>query len=438
MRQRIVQILANRWFIFGLALTIRWGVVAYNYFIYKTPGGVAPSPHGNEVYDLLGQSLLNGQGFSLWHFAYRPPLYPLFIALTHGLFNTANPLAAVFLQSIVSAAICPLAFTLAKELEAPASVQWLAALFIALDPASISINVLLMAETLANLFIAVTLIFLARLLRQFQWRDVAACAAATALAALARPNAIYFFAVVVIISVVRAPRMAVRAAAFAALFAMCVAPWYVRNYAYAGVATFATTSDFNLLFYKGVSVEQWATGKSAGAIQAEFTDELEKRLGIQRTPESYDENSFWMYLVPADTRAYKVMRDMAVEVYLAHPVIYLFLLPVTLVKLLGFGDVPNLLDPATVVSWIYNLGLYGCATFGSLLAFKNKAWLWLSVTLIPILYFLLVPAVTGGVQDTRARTNITICLALLAASGVEWLKTWRPAFLKSYAPNHLS
>lgn len=438
MWQRIFpKILTSGWSVFVLALLIRWGVFYYHYFVFKTPGGIPPSPHANEVYDLLARSLLNGQGLTLWYFAYRPPLYSMFIAVVYSLFNTTHPLSAVFAQSFISAAICPLAYHLAKELGATVKVQWLAGLLTALDPASITINLVLMAETLSNLFIALTLIFLVRLLKGGRRRDIAASAASAILAALARPNAIYFFVVVALIIVIGLPRKRIWAALFVCLFGLGVAPWYLRNYTYAQVATFATTSDFNLLFYKGVSVEQWATGKSPASIQAELTYELERRLGQSRPRSSYDENSMWPYLVPNDTRAYRLMREMALEIYRAHPLTYVLLIPVTLLKLLGFNGLPDLRDPLTDLTWIYNIGLYSLSSIGCLSELKKKSWLGLTITLMPIVYFLLVPALTGGVQDTRARTNVTICFAILAAEGFEPLKNWRPRSLKSHAPNHL-
>jgi len=45
------------WIILVGALLLRWGAFYLYYFIYKTPGGIAPSPHANEVYDFLAREL---------------------------------------------------------------------------------------------------------------------------------------------------------------------------------------------------------------------------------------------------------------------------------------------------------------------------------------------------------------------------------------------
>ncbi len=389
----------------------------------------------------------------------------MFIAAVYSLFGV-NPLLAVFAQTFISAPICLFAYHLAKELGAEKRIQLVAALLAAVDPASISVGLTLVAETLSNFFVALSLIFLVRLLKsscharesgnpvgfglldsrlrgsdgvppkgnshenKLQGRpasqglpllDAAACAACVVLAALARPNAIYFFGVVALVILAFASRRLAKVGVFVCLFAIGVLPWYFRNYAYANTFTFATTSDFNLFFYKAVSVEQWATGKSPLRIEAEFAYQLEQRLGIARSFESYDENSIWPYLVPADTRAYRLMREMAWEVYLAHPLVYLFLIPVTLVKLLGLSGSLNALNVVTGATLVFNLALYTAALMGCLIVWQKKLWIWLFVTLVPIIYFLLVPAVTGGVQDTRARTSVTICFVILAAIGLGWL-----------------
>ncbi|MDP6792767.1 MAG: hypothetical protein QF660_01810, partial [Anaerolineales bacterium] len=62
------------------------------------------------------------------------------------------------------------------------------------------------------------------------------------------------------------------------------------------------------------------------------------------------------------------------------------------------------------------LAILGCVLF-----WKKRVWIGLSVAAVPSLYFLAVPIITGGIQDTRARTTISICLAIMAAEGAVWL-----------------
>lgn len=412
--------------IFGLALFLRWSAFYFYYFVFKTPGGAPPDPTATEVYDLLARGLLDGAGLSSWLFAYRPPLAPMFIALTYLITGLTSPLVAAFAQTFVSAPICLLAYQLAKELGADESSQKVAALFTAVDPASIGIGLILMAETLSNFFIAVALIFLARLLKRHQARDAVACAAGIILASLARPNAIYFAVVIALVVIAFAPRRLVVAGVFLGVFVLGVAPWYLRNYSYHNLFTFATNGNFNLLFYKAVSVEHWATGKTVNAIQADFAYELDRRLGVAGSRDTYNYNSIWRQLVPADPRADSLMREMAVEVYLAHPVAYVAIIPISLVKLLAFTNTfAAIARPLIWIEAAFNLAFYSLAALGCLVLWRKRLWLWLAVTAIPALYFLAIPLITGGIQDTRARTNFTVCLAILAAEGLRQLQERR-------------
>ena len=100
--------------------------------------------NANEVYPLLALSLLKGQGLQAWYFAYRPPLLAMFMVAIYGLFNTTDPLAPVFAQLFISASICILAQRLANEMELAQPLPWLAALLTALDPASVTVGLVLL------------------------------------------------------------------------------------------------------------------------------------------------------------------------------------------------------------------------------------------------------------------------------------------------------
>ena len=413
----------NVWAIFALALLIRWGAFYFFYFVYKTPGGGILSPTADEVYELLARDMLGTRSLQMGFFAYRPPLLPMFIALVYIITGTHSPLAASLAYTFVSAAACLPAYAIAKELGAEEKWARMAALLTAIDPASVVGGVGLLAEAMANLFIAASFLFLARLLKKHQLRDAVACAASMVLASLARPNAIYFAIVVAALIVVFVPRWPVKAGVFLSVFVLGVLPWYVRNYAYHNLFTFATTSDFNQLFYKAVSVEAWATGRPPGDVQTDFAYELDRRLGVAGPRETYDYKSIWRHLVPSDPQAARIMREMAVSVYLAHPLTYIALIPVTLVKLLALSDPLKVFGSLKWFELAFNLGFYGLAAVGGFVFWKRRAWISLAITLLPIAYFLAVPVASGGIQDTRARTNVTVCFAIMAAEGIGDL--WR-------------
>ena len=183
-----------------VSLLVRWATYYYYYLVYTDIGGLHFSPTADEAntYEILARQLLSGNGLSHELFSYRPPLQPMFIALTYLMSGSTNPLIAVFSQSFVSAGLTILTFITAKELRAPIPVQFWSGLIVALDPASVIIGMTLMAETLSNMFVVISIIFMIRLMRNQNMRDAAAAVASIALAALARPTAIYYWVPIVV------------------------------------------------------------------------------------------------------------------------------------------------------------------------------------------------------------------------------------------------
>lgn len=407
-------------YVFILAIVVRWLAFFAYYFIYRTPGGIAPLPEAGDVYQLLALRILGGDRFAFSSFAYRPPLNPLISALVYLVFSTQNSVLAVFVQAtLLSAPVCLIAYALGIALGLERRAALFSAWITALDPASIGYSLPLQAETTSNLFIAFALLFLARLLKNHNWRDTVACGGSLALASLARPNAIYFVVpILLLLVIVRIRSIFGKSLVLVFVFAIGVLPWYIRNYLYTGQFTFATTGSFNLLFYRGVSVEHAATGKSIAEIETEFAYDLERRLGVAGPRESYDRYAIWRQLVPSDPRANSAMLEMAFEIYREHPFAFLAIIPKQLVKLLALTDIYAVLGNARWLELIFNGVLYSASAIGVWDLIRRRQWLVLAVTLVPIIYFIGVPLIAGGIQDTCARTNVTVCFAILAGCAI--------------------
>ena len=97
---------------------MRWTTYYYYYQLYTDVGGLHFSPIADEAstYEILARQILSGNGLSHELFSYRPPLQPMFIALTYLVSGSTNPLIAVFLQSFISTGVTILTFIIAKEL----------------------------------------------------------------------------------------------------------------------------------------------------------------------------------------------------------------------------------------------------------------------------------------------------------------------------------
>ena len=119
----------------------------YYYQLYTDVGGIHFSPIADEAstYEILARQILSGNGLSHELFSYRPPLQPMFIALTYLVSGSTNPLIAVFVQSFISTGLAIITFVIAKELNMSKPVQFFSGLIVALDPASIIIGMTLMS-----------------------------------------------------------------------------------------------------------------------------------------------------------------------------------------------------------------------------------------------------------------------------------------------------
>ena len=159
-----------------VGLLVRWTTYYYYYQLYTDVGGLHFSPTADEAstYEILARQILSGHGLSHELFSYRPPLQPMLIALTYLVSGSTNPLIAVFVQSFISTGLAILTFIIAEELTMSKPAQFFSGLIVALDPASIIIGMTLMAETLANIFVAISMIFIIRLIRSRNMRDAAA------------------------------------------------------------------------------------------------------------------------------------------------------------------------------------------------------------------------------------------------------------------------
>ena len=408
-----------------VSLLVRWATYYYYYLVYTDIGGLHFSPTADEAntYEILARQLLSGNGLSHQLFSYRPPLQPMFIALTYLMSGSTNPLIAVFSQSFVSAGLTILTFVTAKELRIPIPVQFWSGLIVALDPASVIIGMTLMAETLSNMFVVISIIFMIRLMRNQNMRDAAAAGASIALAALARPTAIYYWVPIVLAITFLVPGLARNTTILVIIFSIGILPWYLRNQIYHNVFTFSTVGNFDLLFYGAVSVKSKATGQTPQELEAQFAYELDQRLNQGRDRDHYDYSSKWKFLVSDNPQVNSEISQMALEVFLDHPMEYAITTFRPLIKIYAKTNYLNVLGPIRGLEIIFNLALYMLAFLGAINAWINRNRIFLVTTLIPIIYFTAIPVLSraGSGMDTRARTPFTFALAILAAQSVYWI-----------------
>ena len=113
------------------------------------------------------------------------------------------------------------------------------------------------------------------------------------------------------------------------------------------------------------------------------------------------------------------MRDLALQVYWAHPIMYFATLPIGLYRMYAFSAAYG---SPYLPELVFNLGLYALAVVGAYHAWRKQQLLTWALNGLLISYVTLATLIsqTSG-MDTRMRTSITFALAILAAVGSTWL-----------------
>ena len=413
--------------IFALAFALRFGLLEYRLGTNdRTPLEISPQAI---EYVNLGKALLYRGEWSAPYFAARPPLMPLMIAGMYAIFGESQ-MAVAMVNVTLGALTAVMAYGVASSLAGDVRAARLAGVLVAIDPASIANNINLQAEALTNFCLAVSVFFLARLATRQKVSDAVLAGLCLSLAMLARPTTLYLFVFCLPLSFVLLRLTPQRSGnviprwrwlwlylAFAALPVLSIAGWSARNRHYMGEFTFSTVSDFNMLFYRAVSVERWALGgKSDDVIRREFAVEVERRMGKPIDPSRVDSGYFWMNIAPQEGQRVKVMRQMALEVFAAHPLWYVATIPVGLYHMYAYTDTYG---SPFVPELLYNLLLYAASAWGAGVCWKRRDWptLWIALTVIGYITLATMISQTTG-MDTRMRTSTTVALAVLAAMGV--------------------
>lgn len=148
------------------------------------------APRGDAAdYDNIAQNIISGQGFVSTRmnlYSYRPPLYPIFLALLYSL-GSPHYLTVILVQSILSSLTCWLVYLIAESIYNRTAALSAAALT-ALYPGLIYYSTQLLSESLfIFLLFSATAIFYRSRNRMEKWILIGAL---LGLAALCRPVAL--------------------------------------------------------------------------------------------------------------------------------------------------------------------------------------------------------------------------------------------------------
>lgn len=398
--------------IVALAAAFRLGLLYY--FLVVQPTDILRD--GIE-YTLIARGLRVGEPYLIGYLIARPPVFPLIIAAIQSLFGDAPAYVAIA-NILFSSLTCLAGYDLAKRLGADERISITAALILALDPSLAIVAVFVNAEPLANLLLGLALISIVRVVKEREPAEALWAGLWLALSALTRPTSLYFAAAAVVIFFLLLPRAAWwrYSVIFALLPLAAGLGWTWRNYQTAGVFTFASVADFNMLFYRAVAVEHWATGADPDAIRQRYAWEIEQRVGSGVPREQIDSGYFWYNFAPQEPKRLAAMKDIAVKVYLTYPFWYVATIPIGLYNMFATSVYLPAWQPLEIG---LNVVFYLFAMRGLWRAWRAGRRDLVIISLTTILYFIaatLASQTTG--MSTRMRSPFTILLALHAAEGI--------------------
>jgi 4-amino-4-deoxy-L-arabinose transferase-like glycosyltransferase len=253
-----------------------------------------PPPFSDmEDYDRTAVNFLMGNGLAMSpeYRAYRPPGYPVFLALLYAIVGH-NLVVVRVIQASLSAGSCVLLYELARYLLADEDQRWirigvpvLAGLALALYEPNIFLSGVILTETL---FIFLLLLFLVILCGPLSERRLSRFAAPVLLGVLSlvRPVGVTYIPALLAASTVwpwRLRREVCRIALSLVLFLLPLIPWTIRNARVVhAIVPLSTNAGVNFYIGHHPGYSYWSTGgKETIRAQTDLDEVAENRLFFQ-------------------------------------------------------------------------------------------------------------------------------------------------------------
>jgi len=203
---------------------------------------------------------------------FRTPGYP--VMLLPGIILGSVEYVTVALQIGLSALTIWLVWVLARRVTGDDLAALVAAASYAIEPVALTSSVQLLSETLAAVFIVVTLVLVTRYLDDRRARWAVGAGVALAAATYVRPITTYLPILIVALALVWAAlrradgwRVVAHSLLFFAVTIGALVPWIARNRAVADYSGLAVVGDSDLYFYCAVPVIAEREGVPVGVLQ---------------------------------------------------------------------------------------------------------------------------------------------------------------------------
>lgn len=273
-------------------------------------------------YHSLAVTLINHSQFALENDgepeALRTPGYPLYISLFYAVFGE-KPWVVLLSQAFLDVLSCMILFRLMEKMFG-SDVALYAGLFYALDPHLILYSNHLLSETLFLLFCVIFFYFFWVALsgengtNEITYLSVSGLF--LALATLVRPVSIFLilaFSIMIVILTGRGPAEKLkRVGAFAAVFALTLSPWLIRNSIVFDTPSLSSSGGYNLLMLQVAPFETERRGLQDKRMTQKL---LREEAGIAMRKDGLDPDRLRPYgFVPAG-----YYRDLAVQYIRTYP-----------------------------------------------------------------------------------------------------------------------
>lgn len=405
--------------VFILALLIRLTLFSFSVAFHQERA-LTPDSYG---YDRLAINMLKHHRFSTSEHPpwipqlARTPLYPLFLSCVYLLFGH-NISVAILFQIILSVLVVLVTYALGIKLFNKNIAVW-AAFIIAVDPISVIYSNYLLTESLFTLLLVLSSYFLIYSLNEGKIFHVITLGFLLGFSTLTRPTSLYFPIVLIFIFVYKyklTAKLVVRLVILLIAFLIPVGSWIGRNYTITETFLLSNIKDSALLYYNAAAVQAKISGKSYIEVRDEF--QRQYPLDIINNPQEYKANvklARAIILSHPFTSAYMTLKGIARTLF--GPGV------ASCYQLLGFNKVTRVGNIAKLLiiilsSTILVLEYFGLL-YGAFTLTKERNYFALIFILLPIIYFVIPPAIFG-----YSRYKVPVVPYISLASGLGFHRIW--------------
>lgn len=367
------------------------------------------------AFDLRGGYLEPGS--AQWPIGFmRTPGYPLFAGAVLSL--SGGSIAALILAQMgLSLLAIVLAYRICDSLFGRKAAR-IAALALALDPATIVYTNLLQPESLFIVVLLGCLLLWMKALRDLDLPSALAAGALAGMATLTRPIGVLLALPLLAIALCVEGGARRKAALFIAASlssSLFVGGWMARNAAYTGVPFLSSIEGLNFLYYRAAGAIAMDEDRDMEGVRQDLQKEMDRRVGSNPNPGvvSREQSQFGMQVLKE--HPWGALRSAADGVF--H-----LAAGTGLTALSGLRGDP---EPERVLGFVEQTlqflfaallaALYAFALLGLWRLARARDFTSLSITLSFILYFVVMSA--GPEATTRFRVPIAPFLAILAGAG---------------------